>query len=245
MRLTQKNNDQDAIFQAYQDAHVFLLDASFHNGKEVPLTDDNAIFFGKPLPFKTCYFEIANPDLFLVTSKNTDGTADIDVAAMLVTEKQPGVLFCVVIGKGSSGNMVYSGTITAHEVRRETEMRLAAALLNLISSYIHECKLGTEQVFKTVNISSPRKCQHKLNSIIRLTPHTAKNYPPPLLSSHIEWTVAWWVRGHWRKIDGVGKDRYGAYVTYGFTWVTEHLRGDVDGQIKQHTYKLESTCHVY
>jgi len=33
------------------------------------------------------------------------------------------------------------------------------------------------------------------------------------------------VRGHWRKHEGIGKDREGIYGVEGFTWVSEHVRG--------------------
>jgi hypothetical protein len=33
------------------------------------------------------------------------------------------------------------------------------------------------------------------------------------------------VRGHWRKVNGIGKDRSGEYCVKEFTWVTEHDKG--------------------
>jgi hypothetical protein len=41
----------------------------------------------------------------------------------------------------------------------------------------------------------------------------------------VDWSHRWLVRGHWRKVDGVGKDRAGDYSTNGFTWVTDHEKG--------------------
>ena len=48
-------------------------------------------------------------------------------------------------------------------------------------------------------------------------------YDPSLVSS-IEWTYSTLVSGHWRKIDGIGKDREGMYNQEGFTWVIPHQR---------------------
>lgn len=43
----------------------------------------------------------------------------------------------------------------------------------------------------------------------------------------LEYSHAFRVRGHWRKIDekSIGKDRGGDYHIKGFTWVIDHLRG--------------------
>lgn len=40
-----------------------------------------------------------------------------------------------------------------------------------------------------------------------------------------EHSHAFKVRGHWRKIDGVGKDRNGNYRIEGFTWVVDYVKG--------------------
>lgn len=46
----------------------------------------------------------------------------------------------------------------------------------------------------------------------------------PILESSIEWTYAFQVAGHWRKIPGIGKNREGLYNQDGFTWIVPHLR---------------------
>lgn len=42
----------------------------------------------------------------------------------------------------------------------------------------------------------------------------------------IDWTHSWLVRGHWRKVDGIGKDRNGDYTIEGMTWVNPHKKGE-------------------
>lgn len=44
----------------------------------------------------------------------------------------------------------------------------------------------------------------------------------------LEFTHAFKVRGHWRKIDdkSIGKDRSGDYNVQGYTWVIDHIRGE-------------------
>ena len=44
----------------------------------------------------------------------------------------------------------------------------------------------------------------------------------------LEYSHSFKVRGHWRHISekSIGKDRYGNYNIYGFTWVVEHVKGE-------------------
>jgi len=48
----------------------------------------------------------------------------------------------------------------------------------------------------------------------------------PLTGRFLEFTHSFSVMGHWRKARGYGKDRKGNYCIPGYTWVSEHIRGD-------------------
>ena len=41
----------------------------------------------------------------------------------------------------------------------------------------------------------------------------------------IDWLTSWKVRGHWRKVDTIGKDRLGEYKVKGYTWVKDCIKG--------------------
>lgn len=63
----------------------------------------------------------------------------------------------------------------------------------------------------------------KIKSVIHVRLKNGKgNYTS---GTNVEWSHRWEVRGHWRKIQGVGKDREGTYNTQGFTWVMPHEKG--------------------
>lgn len=51
----------------------------------------------------------------------------------------------------------------------------------------------------------------------------------------VDWSHAWEVRGHWRKTDGLGKNREGQYVVSGFTWVSSHVKGNVKAGVVKKT----------
>lgn len=72
-------------------------------------------------------------------------------------------------------------------------------------------------------------------------PRTGKDYPlevtyiskdknpkliSPLSENHIEWKHSWKVSGHWRKVKGMGKNRYNERVVFGKTWVIPTIKGN-------------------
>lgn len=46
------------------------------------------------------------------------------------------------------------------------------------------------------------------------------------LPSNPDWKHSWECVGHWRKLNGIGKDRNGEYNQMGRTWVLPHIKGD-------------------
>lgn len=48
---------------------------------------------------------------------------------------------------------------------------------------------------------------------------------------NIDWNHRWSVRGHWRAIQGLGKDREGKYCIENNTWVSEYEKGPEDAPL--------------
>ena len=56
----------------------------------------------------------------------------------------------------------------------------------------------------------------------------------------IQWSHRWNVRGHWRRVNGIGKNRLGEYCEQGRTWVTHSTKGPAGFPLinkKQHIVK--------
>lgn len=53
------------------------------------------------------------------------------------------------------------------------------------------------------------------------------------IGKSLDWSYSFKVRGHWRRLNGLGKDRLGNYCIKGLTWVKEHIRGD--GELQSNT----------
>lgn len=91
-------------------------------------------------------------------------------------------------------------------------------------SMIGKGKLGNETVRKSIKIKAEgKKLTHRIRRIVHVAP---KRYEGDSeISSKIDWSHRFNVRGHWRKTDTLGKDRDGNYCVTGYTWVVDHEKG--------------------
>lgn len=67
---------------------------------------------------------------------------------------------------------------------------------------------------------------HKIKHVIYLGLTHEKGRSVSVEGEPVDWSHRWEVRGHWRKIRGVGKDRDNKPIVNGFTWVVPHIKGD-------------------
>lgn len=97
--------------------------------------------------------------------------------------------------------------------------------VNYFLSLLKTQQTGLESVRLKLKIGKgSQKRFHTINHVIHICPKKdVSNYAKG--TKHIDWTHRFSVRGHWRKQNGLGKDRQGIYCIDGFTWVTEHVRG--------------------
>lgn len=228
-------------------AQVFLFDEEITGLNNVSFGDIEPERLEYPLPFKTCYFETNDKDLSLCSvGTSPEAVKEYELHAILITENAP----------ASYSGLLY---LSQENVPYVTEFKLgsdviengatfsAAFLVDRICRYIHSCNMGSERVFRRVTQKTVTqgKCSHVLESVIRLRPKISSHFPEPAFSREIDWSMRWWVRGHWRKLPAPevpGKDRNGEYSVNGFTWVTEHLRGPEDKPIRKSTYVMEASC---
>lgn len=98
----------------------------------------------------------------------------------------------------------------------------------IITSFLQDLSkqsLGQESTRTSIKIGTGKtKRIHRLRRIIHVAP---KKYTraTPETHRHIDWTHRFEVRGHWRKIDTLGKDRDGNYCVHGYTWISHHTKG--------------------
>jgi hypothetical protein len=101
---------------------------------------------------------------------------------------------------------------------------LSAALASFLES-INKNMIGAESVRETIKIGrGSEKRIHRIRRIVHVAP---KSYIKSNPESHrnVDWSHRFEVRGHWRKVDTIGKDREENYTVNGYTWVKHHTRG--------------------
>lgn len=84
---------------------------------------------------------------------------------------------------------------------------------------------GVESPKTKLKIGSGKlKSIKRIQRVIHITPkRNIKNVNGS--QREINWSHAWTVRGHWRTIKGIGKDRDGITSVQGHTWISSYLKG--------------------
>lgn len=119
-------------------------------------------------------------------------------------------------------------------------------------AYVKPINMMLDQIDKkSVHIVSTRD-KIKINISGEKTNHFIKRYilisdkkykiPEEIarVSKKVDWSHQWLVRGHWREIEGIGKDRNGDYCIENFTWVKDHKKGPEEKQLIRKTRIIKS-----
>jgi hypothetical protein len=168
-------------------------------------------------PFEVCAFEVADgKPLFIITNKGQKLKVLVSVVVFgpnslcafeMVTDAL-GKPFCVTT-KPDMG-IGYAGAVAIYR-----------SYLDKISS----CHVASEKVNERVKLRvSGEKHLIKINEVIHITESKITSERGPY-GGPIDYSHRFEIRGHWRKILGIGKDRNGSYGIKGFTWVVPHEKG--------------------
>jgi hypothetical protein len=98
---------------------------------------------------------------------------------------------------------------------------------------------GVEAVKERVRLGSGgTKRQHEIRRLIRVCPRSDRGAVRSISGRPVDWTHRWVTRGHWRRREGLGKDRAGNYSIHGFTWVKEHEKGPAEAPLIANKVRL-------
>lgn len=117
---------------------------------------------------------------------------------------------------------------------QNSENKILGAFRSLLSLINHKKNIiGIEKCKKYLQVSKHNE-KKKISRII----HIGKKYETTEIRAiqsgrKIEWSHLWSVRGHWRKHEGIGKDREGIYQIPGYTFVRDHVKGIGEEVIKK------------
>lgn len=98
-----------------------------------------------------------------------------------------------------------------------------------VLEYINSKSNICGQASVNIRIKSKEAGKNKIKKIKKIViVKNKKNKMTSFGGSEIDWSHRWEVRGHWRSIRGVGKDRNGDYKISGLTWVKDFVKGPED-----------------
>jgi hypothetical protein len=223
-------SDKERFWKRMEAARVFV----FSQGKSwpVPKTIDATVKPDLAVPFETTFLE--NMPREDGTSWMIRATDDFAVGAVLLVELGPGQFdgyFLAQFDKAPNKELPR----VAYYPFTESHGNVLAWVCQIFLDRLYHSDIGVEDVKERIKLGSGQgKTVHTIRHIVRVVPKGEKATTRPAFGGKdVNWSHRWAVRGHWRKHDGLGKNRAGEYCVQGFTWVTEHLRGPEEAPLIQ------------
>jgi hypothetical protein len=171
-----------------------------------------------PPPFKICAFEFHGKDWLM--------TGGDRLKCMVINEIGPNEyeIFSMLYELETKKNVLARASIVSKDRNAST-----LVFINSVTSLLNFGARGSQETKDFVRIKNKygKIKKHFIRKIVYIC---SKNKKEELIKKglKIDWTHRWEVRGHWRDISGLGKDRAGDYCVEGKTWVTEHVKGPED-----------------
>lgn len=191
-------------------------------------------------PFKTCFIQM--PDGMALQSKRESGEVE-KFYAVFIHELEPYFYtFAIVKSDPIEPDDAYrlqTGYLDTKNPDHEQHY-VWDAILSFLQPFARAHAVGVEKVNERIKFKRDgEKILHKIKRVVHIFPKTKKAKVEAEEKYDIEWSHRWAVRGHWREIKGIGKDRSGEYTVKGFTWVIDHVKGPDDLPYVQKTRVID------
>lgn len=184
----------------------------------IDLIDDNAkIQTNWALPFKNCSFE------FHGKSHPLFGNS---LKCLILNEVSPEHIVIWTFGEGKEPGSYGLTVINPDDSNYSKYLTLLSILVGVFE---RECR-GMEKTSQWVRLSDKKgkKYKHWIRKVVHVCKRAKRESLEATKSITIDWSHRWEVRGHWRSLQGLGKDRSGEYCVPGKTWVLNHVKGPDD-----------------
>jgi len=186
---------------------------------------------GRPildLPFQVCTFEMLDKPLRYFKVKDRYRL----VMALLVSEVEPGIYDYFALegttedlekGNIDLGLCYMPGTWKDQDALFEYHVIVRELVDQLRAS---ENSIGTIKQKQHIKIGyGPTRRNYKVRELVFVTPTKMKSSASTIVGHTVDWSHRWEVRGHWKKVKGIGKNREGQYIVNKLTWVVPHEKG--------------------
>jgi hypothetical protein len=219
----QANTDQSHFFDLIEKCQPFVFKPKNITSEEM---ENEFLPTGLSLDAPFSVFSIEMSEGTFITVPRPDDKVKVSIRCILAYETAPKKFSSYVLADMDYG------------FRKETVV-CPLPLDSLLKVYIkrinHE-KIGQENIRTTVKIGTGKnKKIHRFRKVIHVFSGREKERKETYAGKNIDWSHKWLVRGHWRKHNGIGKDREGCYCVSNFTWVMEHEKGPADALVVKKT----------
>jgi hypothetical protein len=187
------------------------------------------------LPFECCAFEAISDEGIVLAAEDYKDSEDIvgklrsiEIRSLVVRETAPREYSAIGMLRTTSANGTQFDHIRSWD-RLGSEQKAVFAFLRRFLEEMAHGEVGYEKVREKVKIGRGNEKRHMtIRQVVRVMSRKEKESAKPAFSREIEWSHRFRVRGHWRKIVGLGKDREGRYSVSNFTWVSDFVKGPED-----------------
>jgi hypothetical protein len=214
------------FFQLIPETNCFVLRDRNLLSKEKTLLPEPEAWEDVALPFKTCSFEMFDKEKGAIVDLHFPSGQVRYCVCLWVHEESPEKYIFIAISFTKDGK--YG---PAFEIVKKDDNKGGAftGFVNLICNKLKHTGLGKEnRSFYIKRGFGSAQNTTKPKQIIHVVPKKEKEEYAGIGGAPIDWSHRWEVRGHWRKQDGIGKDRAGEYQVRGWTWVVPHTKGPED-----------------
>jgi len=177
------------------------------------------------LPFDVCSIELEGNNAFKLPDI---GQGDLWLQSVICHETSPGEFKFYALASVDG--------ITPYGVVLVERGKLYSAIISLVNNQIDrlsEGMLGLCKYKKSLMIKNKKR-----SSIVNISDYiyidVSRSLPSKNSNGHnIIYSSSFEVRGHWRKIQGIGCDRAGNRKIQGATWVASYTKGDEELPLKK------------
>lgn len=230
-------NVGNVFAKQYRKARIITFTENFEDGGESVIKHHGGIA-GKPildLPFEICLFN-ALPGIIPIERKGCDPRL---LLALLVTEHEPGIYeyfsMEAPVQMGLTNKQIISlhRPVVFHIPANSNEdvifdyHFITKKMVDRLKSSDHA--IGTINPRQNVRVGQGKdRTLHKIREVVFVIPKKNQSKARDIVGVEVDWSHRWEVRGHWRKISRIGKNRAGQYGIQGLTWVVPHVKGPED-----------------
>lgn len=168
------------------------------------------------LPFKTCFFEILDASIGQI---NENGNL-INIDGIWIHEVAP-LHYEMLLFLREPRKQFYSIFFAEKGIAQDYCLKVVNALLGRM---VRE-EVGFQNPRTALKLKIGGKKEHfRISKVVYVSPKKSVSTVESSTSRQIDWSHRWTVRGHWRKVAAIGKDREGLPIS-GHTWVRPHEKG--------------------